>query len=81
VKVNFDDTTGVLRGGVRLEQDFPGLSCPNMNTCETQEYQGIKGTVCCCQNKDLCNTAAAAKVNLAALLLGVISIYFFALMH
>ncbi|UJR12135.1 hypothetical protein I4U23_016312 [Adineta vaga] len=53
------------------------VTCPTMNMCKTSEQFSIKGTICCCQNKDFCNTASSISITFCVLFLGIFFTWIF----
>ncbi len=72
MKVDSNMAKGVVRGGNRLENQHPDLSCPGVNKCLTRENSGGKVSLCCCQDKDFCNTASTNAVALCVLLFSTV---------
>ncbi|CAF1446352.1 unnamed protein product [Adineta ricciae] len=69
IKAEMGDHHGIIRGGDLISNQHPQLACPTMNTCLTGDNRGAKGTICCCQDKDFCNTAGPIPAALRVLLL------------
>ncbi len=81
MKVDSNMAKGVVRGGDRLENQHPDLSCPGVNKCLTRKNSGGKVSLCCCQDKDFCNTASTNAVALCVLLFSTVFSYIFVYLY
>lgn len=81
LKVHIGKHAAVVRNGNTLEDEGRNVPCPTMNTCQTDEYMGIKATRCCCNDKDFCNAASAIPVTFSMLIFSTFFAWFFAYIY
>lgn len=77
MKVEHSVVEGAIRGGDRIENMHSDIHCPGVNSCRKVNAPNGQVFLCCCQDKDFCNTAKKNGIKFWILLFLTAVIYIF----